>query len=209
MKKILIICYGYDMDRPNNANAICLNEIIFKIAQNNKIYVITGGINSEYNVIHKNNIIVFNIPINISKKNGKKDFSSWKSKIHNFIKDEFDISKFSILFTISFPFNILQIGYSIKSTYPFLKWVIYELDPYAYNLVLRYPKSLFFIRYLMERRIFEKSDIILLTHELYKQYLQSLFSIYSSKFNDVGIPLLKIKNNNLPKINKTNEFNIE
>jgi len=193
MDKLIIIVFGYDGDKSNNANSICLDKIIKYLSEKNEITLITST-DKDKVCIYKgyNNMEIFKIPYKTTN-NGKIDFSHWKRKVVHEISS-LDVSNFSKLLTISFPFPILKIGYEIKRRFSHLEWFIYELDPYAYNKILRFPRLLFFYRLIIERKIFSHSNKILLTHELFNSYKNSLLRTYSDKFIDIGIPLLEIYN---------------
>lgn len=194
MQEILILSFGFDGENSNNPNAICLFELINDLAKNNKIHVFTTTEQSKVFISSENNIKTYYIPIT-KKRNHKWDFKKWGKEVIEFISKRVDVHKISTLFTISFPFSIQQTGLEIKKKYSFLRWVIYELDPYAYNLVLKYPKLLFYYRYSQENKVFHNADIIMLTHELFNQYSQkSFFLKYKFKFVNIGIPIMKTNN---------------
>lgn len=201
MDKLLIIAFGYDGENSNNANSICLDKIIKYLSVKSEITLITSTDKGKV-CIHKGyeNMVIYKIPYN-TFKNGKIDFHHWKRKVVHEISS-FDVSNFSKILTISFPLPILEIGYEIKRRFSHLEWFIYELDPYAYNRILRFPRLLFFYRLIIERKMFRFSNKILLTHELFSSYKNSLLKTYSDKFIDIGIPLLEIYN----FTNKTNEI---
>lgn len=193
--KLLIICYGYDGKNSNNANAICLDSVVEELSKSRSVDIITTC-NEDVTCEIKADVNIHKIKINI-KQNGKLDFKEWGYRVLNYISKEINMDEYSSVLTISFPFNILIVGFHIKQKYPLLKWLVYELDPYAYNKVLRFPKVAFFYRYIKENRIFKAADEILLTHELYREYSTNFFSKYRAKFKDIGIPLLHINNSTL------------
>lgn len=202
MDEIIIVTYGYDGEHSNNPNAICLYEIINSLVKENKVYIITTTtIGSKYYEKTEGNITILYIPIK-NKVNGKINFKKWEKEVIEIIHKRISIRKTTRLFTISFPFNVHNIGVRLKNKYPYLNWVIYELDPYAYNLVLKFPKILFFYRYILENEVFNKADCIMLTHELYDQYSKNIFSKYIFKCKNIGIPLMKIYNESNAKVDQ-------
>jgi hypothetical protein len=193
MDKLLIIAFGYDGENSNNANSICLEKIIKYVSKENDITLVTSSSDNFTSILNDNSSIkVYKVPFN-TRNNGKIDFNNWRRRVIREISN-FDISSFSKMLTISFPFPTLKIGYDLKKRFSHIEWFVYELDPYAYNRILRYPRLLFFYRLLIERRIFGVSDKIFLTHELFNSYKNSLLSDYSHKFIDIGIPLLEVLN---------------
>ena len=59
----------------------------------------------------------------------KINLKKWDKQVIEYIQDKIDMSEISKMLTISFPFNIQQIGLKIKRKYPHLHWSVYELDP--------------------------------------------------------------------------------
>jgi hypothetical protein len=120
------------------------------------------------------------------------------------LRDLSIINDKATLLTVSFPFNMLILGHNIKQKIGAIPWYIYEMDPFAYNEVLKFSKLAFPLRYFLERKVFKACDGILLTHELFSTYNSNLFSEYSHIFHDVGIPALIINDNtDMPKSEKT------
>ncbi len=191
MKKTIIICYGFNGNNSTNANAICVNEIL-KTIKNKQDFIIVTDINSTFNEFESeiNQFKTCFIPL---EKNSRKiNFNDWKKKCINLIKKMLKEDNIKQIITISFPFEILEIGLTIKREFPSIKWVIYELDPFLYNKLFKNYYLWFIRRLIREFIVFYYADVILLTHELYKQYQRGIYSYYRSKLVDIGIPLLKI-----------------
>lgn len=207
MKSIIIIVYGFDEKNSNNANAICLYESleILKSYYDIQIVTTTEKYSKIYTKLYKG-ITIHYIPI--KRKYKKLNFSDWNEKASYYIMNLLNDYNIKKIITISFPFLILYTGYKIKKKYPNIDWIIYELDPYAYNQILRFRKLGFIFRYFKENKILKNADKIYLTHELYRQYTVSLYSKYVKKFRDIGIPLLKLKNNNNLKEENKRIYNV-
>lgn len=207
MSELIIICYGYDHLKPNNANAICINEILNDLSQEKKILILTGGVEDSFTKRHlKENITICSIPSQ-KKSGGKINFKKWNDDIIKYIKKRRVLKKNSILMTISFPFPVHEIGLKLKLEVKTINWIVYELDPYAYNEGLRFHRFAFIYRIFKENRILNNADQIMLTHELYSQYTNNKMSKYIEKSHDIGIPLLKINNKQQYFSNKRNIIN--
>lgn len=196
MKKTLIICFGFDIKKPGNANAICIRQILEYLDQNRNITVVTETLHNKLIIEQVNNVTICKIPITKNKGNKKYNFKKWGKDVFSFILNELEYNQFHSLLTVSFPFNMHFIGKKLKLYYPSINWIVYELDPYAYNYILRLKNIAFFLRYLQERNVIKHANKVFLTHELYKLYNNNLFARYKDKFVDVGIPLLKLNNEN-------------
>ena len=191
MKEIIILVHGYDNDKSNNPNSLCLNDMVPIMNEFMDITIITTTMKGSYFYQRKENVDIHYLPLEI-KFNGKYNFKKWGEEVINLFSKKKLINEKSKILTISFPFDILKVGLKIKKKYPELYWLIYELDPYTYNSILRFPKIAFFYRYLLESNVFHRSNKILLTHELMEQYSNNLLHKHKSKFKDIGIPILKI-----------------
>lgn len=172
-------------------------EIISEFYVDDRNYL-NGNVNS-----HK---VEFN---NKVSTNGK--YNEWIKDILLYIEKNIDMNKIDFIITVSFPFFTLEVGHQLKKLYPNTKWFIYELDPYTHNHLFSNYHLLFLRRLIKEYKYFYKSDKILLTHELYDTYNQYfLFDRIKFKFENIGIPLLKIEDiDKSPSPIKKNEpFNI-
>lgn len=205
MDRILIISYGYDREYSNNANAICLHEIVDNSLKNNEVIIITSTTKRNGFIKTEKKNTTYYVPTK-NKKDGMLNFRNWEMDIIKHISNNIDMQNISVLFTISFPFAVQEIGVKVKKMYPHLLWIVYELDPYAYNRILKHNKLMFIYRLMKQIKIFHMADKILLTHELYEQYSKNILSIYRDKFKDIGIPLMKICDVN--KIRCDNNCNI-
>lgn len=194
MKSILITLYGFDEKNSNNANAICIYESLESLKSYYNIYIVTTTEENEISSKTSNGVNIHYIPLR--KKNKKLDFTGWNRAASKYIIHFMENHIIDKLITISFPFLIHFTGLKVKRKYSNLEWIVYELDPYAYNHTLRLKRVGFLFRFYLENKIFMTSDKIYLTHELYNQYSTNLFSKYKYKFKDIGIPLLRIKKNN-------------
>ena len=195
MKEIIILVHGYDNDKSNNPNSLCLNDMIPIMSEFMDIIIITTTMKDSYFYQRKGNVDIHYIPLEI-KFNGKYNFKKWGTQVIDLVSRKKLINEKSKMLNISFPFDILRVGLKIKKKYPELYWVIYELDPFTYNSILRFQKIAFVYRFLLESNVFRHSNKILLTHELMAQYSNNLLNRYKLKFKDIGIPILKITNNN-------------
>lgn len=203
MEELYILIYGYDNENSTNPNALCIYELISKFSLHYKVTLITTTFNKEYYFLEYNGVEIHYIPLS-TKKNKKYNFKKWELKVLELFSKKKLNAVESTLLTISFPFDILRVGLKVKKRYAAIKWIVYELDPFAYNLVLRFNKSAFIYRFYLENQVFKHCNAILLTHELYRQYSDSFYSKYNNKFNDVGIPLLKILSDKKKESNKNN-----
>lgn len=195
MEEMIIICYGFDISKPNNANAICLNEIINDISKGRNVSIITGGIEDSFTKkLLTDHISIYNVP-SYKKRNGKLNFDKWNKDIVKYITEKKLMKNSSTVLTISFPFPIHEAGRKLKSKNDKINWITYNLDPYAYNSGLKFQKVAFLYRFIKENVIFNNANQIMLTHELYNQYSNNVMSLYKSKYHDIGIPLLKTVDN--------------
>lgn len=195
MDKIIIIVYGYNPSNSNNANAICLQNILGHMQKKFNIEIITStNIENSYTE-ELGNISIHYIPLN-TNGNRKRNFKKWDKVVIEYIDKEIDIINISKMLTISFPFNIQEIGLKIKRKYSHLHWVVYELDPYTYNKILSNYSTKFFYRLTKQFIIFKNANKILLTHELYRQYTTNILRGFTSKYIDAGIPIMSIYDSN-------------
>lgn len=191
MKKILFVCFGYDFENPENANAISVNNIINYIYTEYAITIITNTDNTKIQFINKKDVSLIKIPIGKKARSGKYDFINWNKKVFDFLLNNTLIDEFKTILTVSFPIHCHFIGLEVKRYFPMINWIAYQLDPYAYCYLLRFQKMAFPIRYFQEKKIIKNADQVFLTHELYKDYNQNKFSYYKDKFVNLGIPVLK------------------
>jgi hypothetical protein len=208
MNKLLIIVFDYNQENSINTNALCIHNLITSIKKKYLIEIITTSNNDDLKISSSFNQKIHFIPISKSESSKKKLFS-WQKSALEYVNKNLDLTTYSNLITISFPFNNHLIGYSLKLRYNNLNWTIYDLDPYTFNPILSNFLLLFPLRLIKEMIIFNTANKILLTHELYKQYkLKGPFWFFRKKMNDIGIPIMKIYNNLLIKktINKNNNI---
>jgi len=164
MNRVLIITYGYDGLNSDNANAICSQEIIDNISKKSKVFIVTNTSKEQSFKLEEGNCTIHFVPIKIYH-DGRLNFDDWRNNVIEAISNDMDINSISILLTISFPFNVQQIGCKVKVLYPHLNWFIYELDPFAYNRILKNNRMMFIPRIIQETSTFHKANKILLTHE--------------------------------------------
>ncbi|MBD7984578.1 glycosyltransferase [Sporosarcina sp. Sa2YVA2] len=195
MSNLIIICFGFDNEDSTNANSLCLYEILNNLSYQNEINIITSTLREDIHLKTESNINTYYLPV-AKKRNGKIDFKKWENDILFFFQQYLKgkLSDETNLLTISFPLSTLTIGKKVKKKFPRINWLVYELDPYAFNKVLRLQYLLFFYRFFKEFNILASADKVMLTHELYNQYTRSPFYILKRKFVDFGIPLMKIHN---------------
>lgn len=91
------------------------------------------------------------------------------------------ISAFHLMITISHPFVSQLIGLEIKKRMVDLKWIIYELDPYAFNFYLEDSKRKKYEN--QESRVMKYSNLIIGTPELIRLYKGNIFSKYRKKMH--------------------------
>lgn len=186
--ELVIISYGFDFENSSNANAHCLNEILSYLSEKRRIIIFTTTNKQESYFSIKYNICIHYFSID-QYKNIKKAYIPWFKTIQNYLMKN-DIKKYNLL-TVSFPIHTHLIGYKLKAANKEIHWLVYELDPYAYNEVLRLPNLLFPYRFIIQKKIYKKADIILLTQESYNQYKNEAIMQFShQKWVNCGIPIL-------------------
>lgn len=113
----------------------------------------------------------------------------WEIKrVLNKIIELDNMNNYSIIFTISQPFQSHYIGEKFKELKGnCIKWIVFEFDPYSFNndIKVSYPHRR--RMYIDEKRIFEKSDGVILTPELYnfyknKNYIDLTSRVYELPF---------------------------
>ncbi|MDD3722829.1 MAG: hypothetical protein PHW92_10165 [Lutibacter sp.] len=206
--KTLFVCYGYEGKESKNANAICLYNLLCKVSKKDNYCVVTSGTNKK-NKIFLDGILIVNVqelnnvPFPKSKKEIKNKLKYFKKNAINIIQEMLEKDKIVNIISISFPYVNLEIGLAIKSNNPNLRLLVYELDPYAYNELLRWPKLLFLYRWYKEKTIFKFSDKIFLTKELNILYRNNIYKRFEHKFVEFGIPMLDVLPNEL--VDKSNK----
>lgn len=206
--KTLFICYGYKGIDSKNANAICLYNILCKLENKEKYCVITSGTDKEDNILLDDiltiNIDTSNFKISSTLSNVTKNkLNIFKRNAINRINDMVEKDMILNVVCISFPFVNMEIGMAIKSRNPSTRFLVYELDPYAHNGLLRSSKLLFLYRWYKEKTIFELADKIYLTSELNILYRKNIYKRFKDKFVDLGIPMLDVlPNEQVVKSNK-------
>ena len=195
--------HGFDGASSTNPNAICLHKILNHASVLKAVEVITTT-SEERRKEKVEGIFTHYIPINRGN-DGRLDFRQWRREVEHYVAEEISFNKFTHLLTISFPFDIQMLGLALKKKHPSLRWFIYELDPFAYNRVLRLRRFMFPYRLIREMLTFSHSDKIFLTHELYKQYSQTVMSRYDERYVEIGIPALKISPSKV-KVQSDNDY---
>lgn len=106
---------------------------------------------------------------------------------------------YDLVLSVSQPFQGHYIAEKFKDYKgDILKWVMYEFDPYAFNDQIRGNKLRKKRMYEDEKRLFEKSDIVLLTPELYKYYKNNnLFNITTKILELPYATMNKVQINNV------------
>ena len=195
----IILCYEYNGASSTNPNAVCLHNIVRNLENKNRFLVLTTSIDSKScnNICLVDQISV--LKIYIREGNSKKRLLHFKNNVEKLFP-ELD-KKFAIrnVLAITFPFIIAEIANRIKVKYKRINFLLYSLDPYAYNDALRFRKLLWLYRFIKENKVFKTADKIFLTYELHKFYQSTLFSSHDYKFVKMGIPILSIKDDNYYK----------
>lgn len=117
---------------------------------------------------------------------------------------------YDIVLSVSQPFQGHYIAEKFKDYKGnMLKWIMYEFDPYSFNDQITDGKLKRQRMYEDEQRLFTKADIILLTPELYRYYIDNKLFKSTSKFIELPYATMnKIQINNgknlLMKENKIN-----
>lgn len=194
-KKLLIIVDGFDNYNPKNANAICFLNLLPYLAKVFNLEIITTTENATKSILKNEWGIIHFIPLN-NLINNKASYRRWKSQVLHYILNNFSLNLFDIVLTFSFPFVNHYIGLALKLKSKKIKWVTYDLDPYSFNKLLSNYYLGFPLRFIREIIVFIYADKILLTHELFRSYVKSIFFLFRSKFTDIGIPMLKVKKQN-------------
>lgn len=204
--KIIIICYGYEGAESRNANAICLNNLLAKADVEQSFLIVTAGTATKPLNIYKNVELVDLTPQNSinNHKDVKKELAIFKTEAIKFLNSLLNLYENVNIVCISFPFVNLEIGNEIKKIHKNVSLVLYELDPYTYNSLLRFQKFLFFYRLYKEFIVFKRANKIFLTRELFDFYRENrFFKVFKEKYIELGIPMLNIQKDNFTKV--TNE----
>ncbi|MDN3607576.1 glycosyltransferase [Kaistella yonginensis] len=200
-KKTLILCYEYEGEESRNANAICMYNLLSHVEDKSNFSVITSiaGKPEKYFI---DDICIYNLNKNSQYNNSvhiKEVLNIFKDDAVDFINDLAKHKHFDNLVCVGFPYIILEIGKEVKLTNPKISLIIYQLDPYAFNSLLRFPKLLFTYRWIKERKVFESANKIFLTDQLYNLYSNNIYKRFKSKFVKLGIPMLSIHSDNYVK----------
>lgn len=188
MSQILVVNYGYNNGHSENANAICLYNIIVNDPKNHYIIVTDIGGHKIKQDCKNAEIISLSSGLNHAESRDvfKKDVMGFCEKI---ILEK----SISNLLIVSFPIFCAKIGYKLKKKFSHLNFLFYQLDSYSVNASLRLKNVLFPIRYFWDYIIFRYADKILLTHEIYGKYQRNfLFKSFFHKMISIGIPIMNI-----------------
>jgi glycosyltransferase involved in cell wall biosynthesis len=197
MKRILFVVYGYTGRKSSNANAICAKRIIDNLKLQADITVITdtdraGGC---ANKINDNGVSVYEIFAGNVGNNAflwpvNRFYNAWVCSATKFAIQHLNRIRYDLVISVSYPFWTSNIAKNISKALH-AKWFLYELDPYYFNQVNKRSKLSKSLAYIREVTAFQKADKILLTNELYNQYIQEAkFATFKDKFVKIGIPAL-------------------
>ncbi len=133
-----------------------------------------------------------------SKEQGTGGWSI--NRVYNKAIELDDKYNYDVVFSISQPFQSHYVAEKVKAYKgENIKWIVFEFDPFSFNNQIKASTALRKRMHVDEKRIFEKSDCVILTPELYDYYKKKQFIKMDNK-----IFSLSFANFEQIKINETN-----
>lgn len=123
----------------------------------------------------------------------EKNTGGWElERVYNKFEELHSEQNYEVVVSASLPFQNHYIAEKIKDNYgEKIKWITFEFDPYTFNHALNVSKKRKKQMYEDEKRVFQKSDRVLLTPELYDYYREHNYFNFSSKVTSLSFANLE------------------